>query len=642
MKILVAGLVLLAFMTSGFLSSAGAREQIEPAPVDSEKVVVTATRSEIDLADAPGAITLVGAEEIKVKGANDLLDIVRDTPGISLLGTGLGGRKKISIRGTESRHTLILVDGMRIATSDANIGHSNFQNDWFSMEDVEQVEIVRGPLSALYGSEALGGVINIISKPIADHWRVGFDMGGGLLANGESGGDQQSFSFAAAGPFPNKKFGISLAAGYLKEDDVSDQDDSRYSELEGKETISGKVKLTWRPVDNQTFAFLLSGIQENRWRDSVSRQGSSYEAAEYDLEKYHVALTWNGTFGAFKTAVKAYRTSLDSDYDIPSMQSKNTITDDILDAQITYTGLKNHIFTLGGEARLEDFENDILRSGEDVRHLALFFQDEIRLFARLSLTIGGRLDDHEVFGSEFSPRIYLVYSLWDELRLKAGYGHAFNAPTIKNMSKDYVAIRAHTFYGNPNLDAETADNFEIGLEYSGKILQAGLFYFYNDIEDLIDTRCINNCGARYGRKFTWDNVAEAEIQGIETNVSASLPYGFAVSANYTYLDTEDKGTGKDLEGRPEHQGNMNLSYTHEGLGLSASLRYQYIGRQLLDNNCVPHYDLWNLSATKSITDNLKLQIGIDNIGDERLADKSPDFNYEERGRFIYASLRAVF
>jgi len=640
-KTIIAGFSLIALISTGLFAPVGAQEKVDQTPVESEKVVVTATRSEIDLSEAPGAITLVDAQEIKMKGANDLLDIVRDTPGISLLGTGLGGRKKISIRGTESRHTLILIDGMRIAASDANIGHSNFQNDWFSMEDVERVEIVRGPLSALYGSEALGGVINIISKPIADQWRAGVDMGGGLLANGESGGDQQSFSFATAGPFPNKKFGFSLTAGYLREDDVTDQDDSRYSELEGKEATSGKVKLTWQPVDNQTFAFSLSGTQEDRWRDSVSRRGSAYEA-EYDLKKYNVALTWDGTFGAFKTAVKAYRTSLDSDYDTPTMQSENIITDDILDAQITYMGLKNHLFTLGGEARLEDFENNILKSGEDVRHLALFFQDEIRLFDRLSLTIGGRFDDHEIFGSEFSPRVYLVYRLFDELRLKAGYGHAFNAPTIKEMSKDYVAIRAHTFYGNPDLEPETADNFEIGLEYSGRLVQAGLFYFYNDIDDLINTRCINNCSSRYGRELTWENVDEAEIQGIETNVSASLPYGFAVSANYTYLDTEDKESGKDLEGRPEHQGNMNLSYTNEGLGLSTSLRYQYIGRQLLDDNNVPHYDLWNLSATKSITDNFELQVGIDNIGDERLADESPDFNYEERGRFVYANLRATF
>jgi outer membrane receptor for ferrienterochelin and colicins len=422
---------------------------------------------------------------------------------------------------------------------------------------------------------------------------------------------------------------------------VPDQDDSRYSELEGKEVTSGKVKLAWQPTDNQTFAFSLSGTHEDRWRDTVGRRGSSYKA-DYDLDKYNVALTWDGSFGTFKTTVKAYRTSLQSDYDTPTMKSKNTISDDIFDAQVTYMGLKNHLFTLGGEARLEHFKNNILKSGEDVTHYALFFQDEIRLFEDLSLTIGGRFDDHEYFGSEFSPRIYLVYHLFDDFRLKAGYGHAFNAPTIKEMSKDYVAVRAHTFYGNPDLDAETADNFEVGLEYSGKTIQAGIFYFYNDIDDLIDTKCIENCDARYGKVFTWENVKRAEIQGLETNVATELPYGFSLSANYTYLDTEDKDSGKDLEGRPEHQGNANLSYTNKGWGLRTSLRYQYIGHQILDDSGVPHYDLWNCSAIKSLTDNFEFQVGIDNIGDERLADKSSDFNYEERGRFIYANLRAKF
>lgn len=151
-------------------------------------MVVTATRSSVSLADAPAAMTVITAEQIRARGATNLLEALRGTPGITLNGRQVGGRKTLSIRGAEDRHTLVLIDGRRISSTDDTIGHSDYQYGWVGIEQIERIEVVRGPMSALYGSEAIGGVINIITRQAQREWSGGVtlrgDVGQGDTGNG--------------------------------------------------------------------------------------------------------------------------------------------------------------------------------------------------------------------------------------------------------------------------------------------------------------------------------------------------------------------------------------------------------------------------------------------------------------------------
>uniref|UniRef100_UPI0013C33B35 TonB-dependent receptor plug domain-containing protein n=1 Tax=Azohydromonas sediminis TaxID=2259674 RepID=UPI0013C33B35 len=165
-----------------------------------ETVVVTATRYPVNWVDAPAAISVIPRSEIEVRGADNVLGAIRGVPGLSLQGRTIGGRKVLSIRGMDSKQTLFLVDGKRVGASDGVMGHSDYQYDWIPMNDVERIEVVRGPLSALYGSEAMGGVVNVITRRAsAERWS-GSAAVEGLRPDGDRGGDGWRAGARAGGP----------------------------------------------------------------------------------------------------------------------------------------------------------------------------------------------------------------------------------------------------------------------------------------------------------------------------------------------------------------------------------------------------------------------------------------------------------
>ena len=268
---------------------------------------------------------------------------------------------------------------------------------------------------------------------------------------------------------------------------------------------------------------------------------------------------------------------------------------------------------------------------------------------RLLLTPGVRWDDHETFGSEVSPRLYVLFKATDNINIKAGYGHAFRAPTVKQVSEGYEAsFGPHTFLGNPDVDPETSDAYEAGVEYYGDKVFARAIYFLNEIENLIDNDRIGSTGpgGRFGI-FEASNIAEAETSGVETELGITLPKGFEVSASYTYMDAEDTQNDVRLTEKPRHSFSGKLIYNHERLGLGATLRTQFIGDQVLENaddelEEVPDYNLWHFSIRKRFLKHLEIQFGVENITDVRLADESELFQSEERGRFYYTNLRYDF
>lgn len=605
--------------------------------------IVSATLSEHDTRTAPASVTVVTRAEIETRNAADLLDALRGTPGFTLTPRSVGGRKTLALRGLEGRHTLTLIDGRRISPSDDVVGHSDYQYGWLPVSAIERIEIVRGPMSTLYGSEALGGVINLITRQPKDAWIGSAMLSGSDTTNGD-GGNGHRASLFAAGP-AGEKLTLRFNGETANRSAVPRKEDRRHSEIEGSKSNSAGLGATLALSARQSLEATWSEGNEERFYDTLTTTGTikQYENRTH-IDRMQGSLAWKGEFDGWRGQLRSYFSEIDvvttRTNGVAPTRPQN-MSDKVIDGFAAFR-LGAHRLTLGGEFREETLKNNGLIGGkDDATHKALFAQDELFLTDKVALTAGVRVDHHEIFGSEASPRAYLVWEASPQLVVKGGYGHAFKAPTLKQISPSYVGAEGpHTFMGNANIKPEKADSLEIGADWKQGPLALRGTLFHNEVEDLITYRLIRVEGPR--RTYLYDNVNRARIAGLETGFTWDIAPGLAWSADLTLLRTKDKDTGKELANRAETTLASRLDW-QIGDGWSARAGLEYNGRQLdSTGNRLPGYAMWNASVGKKLGKTFSVRAGVNNLSDVRLAEKSPYFGYAEAGRTLFATLRADF
>ena len=620
-------------------------------PVELSPVVVSATSTERSLHDAPATVTVITGEDLKERPVQDLADALRDTPGVTVGGVGLN-RRGISIRGMPVEHTLILLDGKRVNTAGGAIAHTDFDLGWVPAEAIERIEVVRGPMSSLYGSEALGGVVNVITRRATDTWHGSVSATGGLREG--PGGDTRQLGVYAGGPLVPGRLGLSVYGEERARQATPDRNDPRLTELERREAKSGSATLTWTPDDAQRIDATFGYGTEDRAYKVLSGTGvpTVYESTD-DVERRHLSLAHQGTWSWGTSTLRAYRSKLDrkNRRSQGAATDPQTLTDDIIDGHVSVPVLGWNLITLGGEWRRERLEDSAVNRGgsAEATHRALFLQDEITLGSDWSLVLGNRADHHEDFGWQHSPRAYLVHHWNEALTVKAGVGKGFKAPTLKQLSPQYRATAAagrFTVVGNPDLQPETNTSYELGIDYLGKGWSARATLFQNDLENLINTRCTQFCGVRGREIRTYQNIDEARIRGVELGGGVDLPGDLRLDANLTLLDSENRGTGQELAERPRQRGNAALSW-RPGEGTMARVRGEYVGRQTVYPSTgaaarLPAYTVWSLDVSHSLTDSVTVRGGVQNLTDKRLSDESTLFTYAEEGRLFWVGLNYSF
>ena len=609
-------------------------------------VTVTATLTEQDARTAPASVTVIDREELAARNASDLLDAVRGAPGLTLSPRQVGGRKTLALRGLEGKHTLTLIDGRRISPSDDVVGHSDYQYGWLPMSAVERIEIIRGPMSALYGSEALGGVINLITRQPKDKWMGSVGVSGSVPTSSDEGESTGSTSIFAAGPL-GERLSLRVNAELAHQSPVGNRHQPLLSEIEGSHAKNGGLSARFALTPQQTLEAGWSGGQEQRVYDTDSR-GKVFRST-YDIDRSQAHIGWQGKFDGWNSQVRAYRSEIDivnraSNGAAPTRPQN--MVDDVLDGHASFA-LGAHKITLGGEWRKETLENAGLKNGaDDAAHKALFAQDEIALSDTLMLTAGLRADHHAIFGSEVSPRAYLVWEASPALVVKGGFGHAFKAPTLKQISPNYVGAEGpHTFAGNGNIRPESSNSFEVGADWQvapAWSLRATLFN--TEVKDLITYRLLRTEGVR--RFYQYDNVDAARIRGLEAGMTWNVTRQMAWSNDLTLLHTRDKSTGKKLADRPSTSLTSRLEWQGSE-GWSARLSGEFTGSQTgTDGAALPSYALWSASVGRQLplgeSRKLVLRAGLENIGNVHLAEKSEHFGYAERARRVFVTARVDF
>ncbi|MCI1190946.1 TonB-dependent receptor [Calidifontimicrobium sp. SYSU G02091] len=615
-------------------------------------VVVTATRHAMLEVDAPASTSVVTRDEIAARGADDVLDAIRGETGISLQGRSIGGRKVLSIRGLDSKHTLFLVDGRRVGASDGVIGHSDFQYDWIPVDDIERIEIVRGPLSVLYGSEAMGGVVNVITRQPGERWRFGGSVEGLWAESDGRGGDGYRLGARADGPL-GERASLRLGAAHSRRDALASVADARIDELEGQDKRDAWIGLGWRPAAGHRVDVEHRRGDERRWANARERSGARrYHETVNDIERAMSSIAWDADWAppgqpGMSTQLRAYVASLDvvnTRTEGVTPNPPQRIEDRVLDG-MARTDAGRHGLTAGFELRNESLEDPGLPDGRSTaRHRALFVQDEIALGGSVDLTLGVRHDRHSLFGSQTSPRAYLVWRAGGGWVVKGGYSHGFKAPNLKQIVPGERREGPNAFLGNPDLKAETSDGVEVGIGHVAGGREFQLVVFDQRVEDLIEVQLVAPGPVPGIGTYTYVNLSEARFRGVEASLAQPLGAGFTALLSYTYLDARD-GDGERLDKRPRHSATARLDWT--GARWRAGVRVEYTAAQRLPATtgpaqAVPDITLWGAHLARTLAPGVELALGVDNLTDVRLADESPLFTYVEWPRTWRLTLRGQF
>jgi outer membrane receptor for ferrienterochelin and colicins len=633
-----------AVLASAFPTSVFAADDV----IDEQDIiVVTATRTALRLVDAPASLSVVTSTDIELTASVNVLDAVRQTPGISFQGRGFGGRQALSIRGMGRDQTLFMIDGRRILGTDNVFTHSNFQYDWIPLGAVEHIEVVRGPLSALYGSDALGGVVNIVTKKALDTWN---GSASARYTVAEDEGDEQFVGLYASGPLGDKA-GVILSYTYNNAEEIPFAADPAISELEGKEAHNVYGRISYQPTDKHEFNIDLSIGKEDRFRNLRNRNRPPVFESSFDLDRLQYGAGYTGEYGDVTAHVNLNHAELERvnfrTENIPPSVPQ-VFKNDMIDGHVVVPAGDAHRLVVGGEYRRETLVHSSFAKGEgSLDYTSVFAQDEWRISDDLLLTVGARYDDHENFGSEISPRAYLVYHVGDSWTLKGGYGHGFKSPTLKESSPDYRFVGPFTFVGNADVGPETSDNFELSTSYETQNFRLVVTGFINQVDDLISTICTENCTARFGRVFSFINLERTETKGIETELEFDLSRSVSLSASHVYMKSKDKATGLRLAERPKHVVGARLNWQIQNPGITLAVRASYHGSEIefgRTGNVIklPGYTLWHAQGSWDIRDDLQMTFGVKNLTNVSLAEKSTTFSFAERGRSFYLGVRKNF
>ena len=624
--------LLTAAVLSAVSIPAYAAQRTENAPetlVHTDEIVVTASRTEQEVKETPSAVEVITRADIDKMGAETLAQALKLAIGIDIQENAMVGNRS-AIRGMNTNQTLILVDGRRVRTENTIETMNYYELQRINMDDVERIEIVRGAVSSLYGSEALGGVINVIRKRPAKaqasltlDWTTRQSDQGIRLDSGKVGKWAFSTSF--------------------KHMDVRQRGTNAGSNMYGKKyffNIDGRMDVAQNKLLDVFFDYLKEDLY---MKDSLT-QGTSY-----DHDRFSTGVKYSGRDRRGDYELQTYYTYFDKNQRTRNRASGGLNSfDDMKYNSLIFDGRRsmqiapNHLLTLGGEYRKEDYESTRIRGSRrktlegvtnqfgdsSMNYAALYLQDEWVASPRWLLIPSIRWDYNDVFGSEVTGKLGTTYKINKGLRFKANVGTAYRAPTASELYFDWrhtpnARMDVHII-GSPNLKPEKSFNFDIGIEAERGKTSGKLSYFHNKVEDLININTVitplPGFPPRMLATVTYQNVDSATIQGIELEAKQDLGSGFALRGLYTYLDAQDDKKNTRLMGRARHKASLQLSYDDPRHGWNATLwqdwltDYRYTERiRGVDVQKSASIGLMNFVVTKKFNDQFSAYLGVDNI-----------------------------
>lgn len=613
--------------------------EAEEQPALLEPVTVTATRIETPVNRIGSSVTVITHDELEQLGSNSVVDAMRQVPGLDIVRTGgYGGTTSVFTRGGQSDFTLVMIDGVPLTDQS---GRSELTH--ITIDNVDRIEVVRGPQSALYGAEALSGVINIITRKGEGKPRADFTLQGGNLANNlesanlsGSTADGFNYSFAAS------HFGTENLDS-LKNDDYDnsvfsgrvgfDLDDTtalsfilRYQTAELG--VPGPTEFIPEDPDDKlkswdlTFTTVFDQQLNDWWSHSFQWSYFNHKLTETD------PVSQDPLF--INDFVSDYNARL------------NRL---VVDYHQNFTLFDKQVITVGTDWDHEtadivsttDFgfgpTTDIIDKSR--QNFGLYVQAALSFWDRLDLLAGARYDNNSVFGSETTPRFAASYLVRETgTRFKGSYGEGIKNPSFLDLY--------YPFFGNPDLGPEKSKAWDAGVEqtvWKDKV-KVGATYFHTDFDDLIGG-------------FPIHNFATAKSEGVELELTAQLPYHLSFRGAYTYTEATDD-QGHRLIRIPRNLFSLNLNYLYERLTLNfaatiASKRpdvtFAFVDENgdsindITDNEANGYVKL-DIAGEYRLTDHFSLVGRVENLLDDRHFEEA--LGFENPGINFLAGVRGVF
>lgn len=512
------------------LAPESARAQ-QPQPPVSESVVVTATLSPEEERELGSAATVISRQRIEASGATTVLEVLRTVPGLDVSRQGSDGSlTSVFFRGTNSTQALVLVDGARVNSP----YFSGYDFSGVTTENVERIEIVRGPFSALYGSDAIGGVIQIFTRPATRALSAR-----ATVEAGDAGQRQGSvFASAGAGPF-------SAAASYRNARVGGDRPNSDWKEE------NGSVRLQADPSDAVRVALEAAILDGNVGVPGPVGAESPRARGGFREERIEIPITLKPA-PEHQTSVIVARVASKPSFRNPDDPFGFTSSDtDAVTWQAraaeTWRRGNNELTAFASWERWQvDARNSFGTSLDGARSTlwGTGLQDQVAFGTAWVATAGVRYDHHSDFGTAWSPRATLVWLSKDAIwKIRVSAGRAFRAPSVGEL--------LYPFSGNPNLQPERSTSYEVGVERYLPNGRVEVSFFWNDLRDLI----VYDFAANKN-----ENVGRARTRGIETGWRHRLFDSLDLDVGYTYLDATDRSTNLALLRRPRHRAFLSASW----------------------------------------------------------------------------------
>jgi vitamin B12 transporter len=608
---------------------AGAQPPAGEPPVQrAERIVVTATQHELPLEEIGASVTIVDEERFRTQQYRMVEEALRAIPGVDVQRSGSPGKlTTVRIRGAGPGQIQVLVDGVRVkslTTGDFDFGD-------LSLDDVARIEVVRGPQSTLYGADAIGGVINVITKRGQGPPTAFIDLEAGNY-------DTFRERVSASGEWGPWNFSL----GFMREDfgGQFSNDEHRLTSVNGRLGYAlpnrGELAVVTRYADGHRgipFTTVFPNFDTNR---------------EEDDELLLASLEWRQPWTAWYehlirlSAMRDRLSFVDPDNAFEPRSEIETERQGVDWLHYFYVGSIDTV-TLGLEYRHEKGTN-VGTFSRSTDTWAGFLQNELRLFDRFFLTGGIRYDHHSVFGDETTGRVALSYLVKaSDTRLKASWAQGFRAPTYNDLFFPATFPPCPAF-GNPNLKPETSESWDAGVEQHlwQRRVRLGGTYFRNDFKDLIQAALVdpvNFC-------FQAQNVGRARSQGVELEAAVVPIDPLLLAVVYTYTDTEDLATGLPLRRFPRHRWAFTATWepwpgvTLGGELVIRSSQFEGPGVSRTEGSTVLNVaGAWRLPWRWGPLKDLTLHVKVTNLLDEDYEEVS---GFPALGPHVVAGVRGTF